>query len=248
MRSLHSVHFGERWKIRLNLPFKMHIPVVIHTGEGTDQAAADEIDQLIRWNLLRRELIGVHGVAMTPDQAKHFKALVWCPISNHFLLGSTANIGKIKQITPILFGTDSTLTGSWNVWDHIRTARLTGSLTDDELLQHISATPANIWGVNSGKIASGYDADIVVARIKDGHTIEHLFNTDPADILLVVHKGSIGLFDEILYSQLGDLPKDGFSKVAIDGRYKYICGDLPGLISEIKQYAPHLQFPVTTAN
>ncbi len=53
------------------------------------------------------------------------------------------------------------------------------------------------------------------------------------------------MFDESLYSQMGDMPKGKFSKIAIGGAYKYVYGDLPGLIKNIKAYDPDAQFPVT---
>jgi cytosine/adenosine deaminase-related metal-dependent hydrolase len=96
---------------------------MIHTGEGKDELAYKEIDELIHWNLLGKKLIGIHGVVMSEDQAKEFEALVWCPGSNYFLLNQTAQIDRLKKHTTILFGTDSTLTGNWNIWDHIRLAR-----------------------------------------------------------------------------------------------------------------------------
>lgn len=244
-QSLHSVHFEKRWKTKLNYPFKKKPPVVIHTGEGTDQLAVKEIDQLISWNLLNRKLIGVHGVAMNSNQAKKFEALVWCPESNFYLLGKTAQIDELKKNTTILFGTDSTLTGSWNVWEHIRIARKTGLLTDNELLAHFTTSPAKVWQINSGQITPGFDADLVVARLKsDQPQIDSFFSLNPADILLVIHKGEIRLFDEILYSQLGDMPKELFSKMAVNGSYKYVYGDLPALMMEISRHNSAVQFPV----
>jgi cytosine/adenosine deaminase-related metal-dependent hydrolase len=125
---IHSVKFEKRWKLKLNNPFKHRLPVVIHTGEGIDKPSHQEIDRLITWNILHRELIGVHGVAMSARQAKKFKALVWCPLSNYFLLGRTAPADQLKTSTTLLFGTDSTLTGSWDLWEHIRLARETSLL------------------------------------------------------------------------------------------------------------------------
>src|SRR6202007_1168364 len=109
---LHSVGFEKKWRLKLNNPFKQKLPVVIHTGEGTDRRANKEIDRLTGWNLLGRKLIGIHGVAMASHQAEKFRALVWCPQSNDFLLGKTAPVNRIEKYTDILFGTDSTLTGS----------------------------------------------------------------------------------------------------------------------------------------
>lgn len=248
-QSIHSVQFEKRWKSRLNHPFKKNIPVVIHAGEGTDQSAHDEIDRLINWNLLNRELIAVHGVAMTEKQAPHFLALVWCPQSNFYLLGQTANIGRLKKHVPILFGTDSTLTGDWNIWEHIRLACKTGLLTNAELLSSLATKPATIWQINTGSIAPGYDADIVVARAKDEKdTVNSLLSLNPADILLVLHKGEIRLFDASLHSQLSGIIMNKYSKIAINGAYKYVYGDLPGLIGNIRQYHAGVQFPVTVVN
>ena len=73
-------------------------------AKGSDKAAHGEIDELIKWNLLKKG-IGryAHAVAMTEDQAKKFKAIVWCPESNYFLLDKTAPVKKLKENTPILF-------------------------------------------------------------------------------------------------------------------------------------------------
>jgi len=244
---LHSVQFEKGWKAKLNHPLKKNVPVVIHTGEGTDKLAADEIDRLVSWNLLRRELVGIHGVAMNVKQARHFKALVWCPQSNYYLLGETAKINELKRHVPILFGTDSTLTGDWNIWKHLRQARETGLLTDDELLASLTVIPANTWSLPTGVIAPGYDADLVVARIKDEtHTRSSFFKLNPANLLLVLHKGHIRLFDESLYNQL-DIVKAHFSKIVMGDTYKYVYGNLPGLMAEIQQYYPGARFPVKAA-
>lgn len=246
-QSLHSVHFEKGWKGRLNHPFKKNIPVTIHTGEGTDNLAADEIDRLISWNLLRRELIGIHGVAMNAKQARRFKALVWCPQSNYYLLGKTAKINELKTHVPIIFGTDSTLTADWNIWEHISQARETGLLSDNELLASLTTTPAGIWNQPTGRIAVGYDADIIVARLKEAATpADSLFKLNPADLLLVLHKGHIRLFDESLYSQL-NIVKAHYSKIVIGDTYKYVYGNLPGLMAEIRQYHPGARFPVRAA-
>jgi len=59
---------------------------------------------LTKWNLLNRDVVGIHGVAMNAEQAKKFKALVWCPASNYFLLNKTADVNKLKNNTTICFG------------------------------------------------------------------------------------------------------------------------------------------------
>src|SRR5579859_431298 len=125
---LHSVRQEKNWKWKLNRPFVQPWPFVIHAGEGTNPEARREIDSLARWNFFKRKLIAIHGVAMNEGQAGSFSALVWCPKSNFFLLNQTADIPRLRQKTAVLFGTDSTLTASWNVWEQLRFARSLGML------------------------------------------------------------------------------------------------------------------------
>ncbi|MDB5002605.1 MAG: hypothetical protein JWQ34_830 [Mucilaginibacter sp.] len=239
--SIHSVQFEKRWKVKLNNPFKRRGPVVIHVGEGSDDSSNNEIDQLIRWNLLNKKLIGVHGVAMTEEQAKKFEALIWCPESNYFLLNKTAAADHLKKHTTILFGTDSTLTGNWNIWDHIRLARKTKMLTDTELYNSL-----HLGGSTSWQTTTNNEGTVVVVKKKDDETsLESFYATDPSDILLVVHNEHIRLFDASLLNQLNHINLNEFSQVYINGTCKYVQGDLPGLMKRIKEYYPEVVFPIT---
>lgn len=245
---LHSIQFEKKWKLKLNRIFSKRQPYVIHIGEGTDMAAQQEIDELIKWNLLKRKIIAVHGVAMNEQQAKHFDALVWCPASNYFLLNATAFIEKLKSKTTIIFGTDSTLTSSWNIWKHLRLAKKTNMMSNDELFNSVTSNAAAVWGFkDSGKTATGYVADIIVAKKrKDQNEFGSFYNINPDDILLILHKGEIRLFDETLREQLIDqnFTLGNFSRVNVNGAFKYVQGDLPKLIKEIKQHYPEANLPV----
>jgi cytosine/adenosine deaminase-related metal-dependent hydrolase len=244
---LHSVGFEPNWKWKLNNPARKGQPVVLHVGEGTDNDATREIDELIRWNLLRRPLVGIHGVAMTEPQASAFHALVWCPDSNYFLLGRTAPVDRLKDKVPILFGTDSTLTSSWNAWTQIRQAREAGLLSDTQLLDTLTTAPAAAWGLKDhGVLAPGNPADIVIARPKPGlNSIDAFFSLNPDDILLVLHNGHIRLFDPSLLESIteNELTVEDFQPVGPDG--KYVGGDLPGLMQEIRQHCPGIVFQDT---
>lgn len=241
---IHSVQFGKRWRLSLNNPLKKKLPVVIHTGEGKDLPAKKEVDRLIHWNLLKRNIIGVHGVSLTEQPAKKFRALVWCPESNYFLLDQTAAVNRLKEHTTLLFGTDSTLTGSWNIWDHIRLARKTKLLYERELYDTLTLNAAATWNLNGGELAEGRDADLVVAKMKKNDPSDAFFDLNPEDILLVIHKGRISLFDEELYPQLKNIDLDSYSRVYADGTCKYVRGNLPLLMQKIKEYYPGAVFPV----
>lgn len=246
-QNLHSVEYEKNWKWKLNNPLHLREDCVIHTGEGTSKRSADEIDLLIKYNLLKRNLIGVHGVSMNADQAKHFKALIWCPESNKILLDRHARIHDLKTHTTIVFGSDSTLTGSWNIWKHLRLARTLHQVTDEELLDMITDTPARLWNVNKGRLQPKKDADIVVLKKKNKFfSTGDIFGSNPEDILLVVHKGQIRLFDKSLLPQFRTLPVNLFryNQVNINEHTKFVEGNLPALIGEIRNYHPNIHFPV----
>jgi cytosine/adenosine deaminase-related metal-dependent hydrolase len=244
--SLHSVGFEKNWKWKLNRPFSLSRTIAIHTGEGTDESAKQEIDQVLAWNLFKRPLIGIHGVAMSEKQAQGFHALIWCPASNYFLLNRTARVDQLKKKLPILFGTDSTLTAGWNIWEQIRQARKEGQMTDQELLDTLTLAPAKAWGWKElGKIEAGRVADIVVARPKEGlRGMDAFYGLDPKDILLVLSEGKIRLFDPSLFKNLADtdLELGDFHQAGSSG--KYTQGDLPGLINAIRAYYPAASFPM----
>jgi len=222
--NLHSVGFEHNWRWKLNRPQKNSWPIVLHVGEGTDSTAHNEITQLIRWNLFQRPLIGIHGVAMTEKQATRFKALVWCPASNYFLLDQTAPIKRLSQHTPILFGTDSTLTAPWDAWAQIRMALR--EVEEKDLLPMLTTNPATAWGLRDrGKIEKGLRADLLITRNKSLPTLT------PDDILLVIHQGRIVLFDPILKNQI---PLTNRNQPTPHG--KYVAGDITSLIQEIKTY------------
>lgn len=243
-QSIHSVQFEKNWKKRLNNPMRAGQRAVIHVGEGTDDVAGNEINELIKWNLLGRKLIGVHGVAMNARQAKHFKAVVWCPESNYYLLNKTAPIDELKKQTTILFGTDSTLTGHWDIWQHIRLARKNALLTGDELYQALTSTAAETWKLNTGKIVAGFAADIVVAKARRKTGLMAFYDITPDDILMVMHKGEIRLFDESLYHQFNNTLTGHYSKIFTGAHFKYVQGDIQGLMNEIKRYKANANFPV----
>lgn len=240
--TLHSVRLQKYWKLKLNNPFVKSWPFVIHIGEGTNQSSHEEINELLRWNILKRKMVGIHGIAMKEKQANHFKALVWCPASNLFLQSATAAIDKLKTYTTILFGTDSTLSADWNIWSQLQLAQQTGLLTDNELWKALTINAAITWKLNSGMLEARKQADVVIAR---RNTTNNIFAFSPESILLVISKGRIVLFDEALLYQLrNERILKTFSKVFINNCCKYVKGEIPALIKTIKSYSPDIILPV----
>lgn len=247
-QSLHSVQLEKHWRYKLNNPLALRKTPAIHLGEGTNNDAHREINRYISNNIFNRKTVAIHGVAMDEAQAATFKALVWCPASNQFLLGRTADIDALKHLTPVVFGTDSALTASWNMWEQLRQASTVKRVTEQELLQMLTITPAALWGLQKhGALAEGMAADVVVAKQKvDKDGIPDLLNLNPEDILLVMQNGQIRLFDKTLYQPLIDQGFDmsHFSGIWVNGNRKYVEGNLPGLMTDIRRYHPTISFPV----
>ncbi len=245
--TLHSVHFDRYWRIRLLNPFAKKQPFVIHCGEGIDHTARQEIDRLIRANWWRRPVIGIHGVAMTVAQAQHFKALVWCPAANFFLLGQTAHVDALRKVVPVVFGTDSTLTASWDAWQQLRQARNTGLVSDEVLYNMVTTQAATVWGLTQrGTLLPGADADIVVARSQRKHTFhDSFFSVTPADIVLVIQNGIIRLYDKSLQTALADtLVQTDYDAIVADGQVKYVQKGIRQLIQTISTNHPDVKLPV----
>jgi cytosine/adenosine deaminase-related metal-dependent hydrolase len=248
-QSLHSVDREKNWRLKLNRLYRQKEPVVIHIGEGTDPLAGIEINRLLRWNLFNRDIIGIHGVAMNEKQASLLKALVWCPASNHFLLKKTAAIDFLKHRTTVLFGTDSTLTAPWNIWEQLRLARSESMMSDEELFNSLTISAAGIWRLpDRAGLTEDKRADIVVARGSDNENKwNRFYELNPEDLLLVVHCGNIRLFDKILFDQLKKEAslEARFSKIYINGSEKYVEGDVSSLVREIRRYNADTPFPIS---
>ncbi|MCW3087103.1 MAG: amidohydrolase family protein, partial [Sediminibacterium sp.] len=245
--SLHSVGFEKNWRWKLNKSRHGNKLVAIHIGEGTDQLAAKEIDSLLRWNFSRKRLIGIHGVAMTAVQAKAFRALVWCPASNFFLLNTTAKLNDLRPHVPVLFGSDATLTGDWNIWNQIRDARATRLLNDIELFESLTTAPATAWELKeTGSVREGFAADVVIARKKANTALDSFYRLHPEDLLLIVNRGEVKMFDASLYPQLF-AKAAGFSKVMLGQQVKFVSGDLHTLMNSITRHYPEVRWPAEIA-
>jgi cytosine/adenosine deaminase-related metal-dependent hydrolase len=230
--AIHSIGVDSRWRRRLNSPANRP-PFVLHIGEGTSSRSHREIERVIRWNLLRRDLIAVHAITMDAEQAARFRAVVWCPQSNQFLYGRTADVRSLKERTTVLFGTDSTLTADWNIWNHLRSARELGVLTSRELFEAVTRSAAEAWRrPNAGRLAPGSRADLVVAQKKTSDPWDAFFAVNPEDILLIVRNGIPILIDGSL--ELAPLSRQGW-RVGIGGSQKIIVENVPELMRNIRE-------------
>ena len=240
----HSIKLEKYWKLRINLLGVE--PVIIHIGEGIDNFSKEEIKTLIRWNLFKKKIIGVHAVSLQKENTKCFQAIIWCPVSNYFLFDKTADIHELKGETKIIFGTDSAVSAPGNIWQHLRFARKLKMLDDKSLFDSLTITPAEVWQLKSlGEIKENYNADLVLAKNKSSKNWDSFYSINPEDIILILKDGKIILWDEEIKNQLTFLnsQKRLFSKVLISGKLKYVAGNLKELFNSIHKYNSEIQFP-----
>ena len=183
-KDLHSPEFEHWWNWVIGRK-----PVVMHLAEGITDHSRRRALRYLRWNLWRRKVAGVHGVALRDRDFKRLSALVWCPGSNHFLFNRTADAGAAARRTALLFGTDSTLSAPGTLWDHLRAVR--GSVGDETLLAALTSTAQRFWKLPERR-------DYVVARRHHDDPWDSFFALTPEDILLVVKDGETVLADRQL--------------------------------------------------
>lgn len=204
-------------------------PVVAHLAEGVDEASRNRALALLRWNVLGRPVAGVHGVSLCGDDFASLAALIWCPASNHFLFGRTADVAQAQSHTRVLFGTDSTLSAPGTIWDHLRAAR--GLLGDEMILASLTTEAIRFWGR-----PKSYSADnFVLARRRAASALDSFFAITPADILLLVQEGEPVVIDS---SVIAEYPPLGFEALNCERARKYVKLPLKDMLQAAKHASP----------
>jgi len=102
-------------------------PWIIHLAEGVDQRAAGEFCRLDELGALGSNTVLVHGVGLNSADRRMLMnrgaGLIWCPSSNHFLLGGTADVADLAAAGWLALGTDSRLTGELDMLAELRWPR-----------------------------------------------------------------------------------------------------------------------------
>jgi cytosine/adenosine deaminase-related metal-dependent hydrolase len=148
------------------------VPFFVHLAEGIDTAAAAELTRLDELGCLGPNTLAVHGVAIDAAGFQRMvetnAGLVWCPASNVFLFGRTANVRHLLDAsngTPpaVALGSDSRLTGANDMLDELRAAHATRLASADELFDMVTVNAARMLRVrHAGRLIVGQPADLIV--------------------------------------------------------------------------------------
>ncbi|MBY3031161.1 amidohydrolase family protein [Rhizobium leguminosarum] len=178
-------------------------PFFYHLSEGTDADARQrffDLEYVPNTWAIESDLIPIHCVALQPGDFQRLNAaagMVWSPLSNLLLYGTTADVvaAKASQM-PIALGSDWSPSGSKNLLGELKIARMVsdhlgGLFSLEELARMVTSAPARMlgWHGQVGSIARGLKADLLVLEGTNADVYEQLLTTRENDVLAVVIDG-----------------------------------------------------------
>ncbi len=246
---------------------------LIHLAEGVNTSANKHFKALQvspdNWAITDK-LAGIHSVGLYPEDFKvmrdHNGSIIWSPMSNFLLYGTTADIKSAKKNELLIgMGSDWSASGSKNLLCELKVAHLfnknNGNLfTDEQLIRTVTTDAAKIlhWDKKIGSLEKGKKADLIVLRGKKGEPCTNLINSNEHQIILVVidgwprfgYKRFLGKFDVTLekvrigtYTRYMNLKNESENIIDIDVSFKdaqkkLIKGmrDLPQLAKQQEDY------------
>jgi cytosine/adenosine deaminase-related metal-dependent hydrolase len=169
-------------------------PWIIHAAEGVDEAASGELRLLSELGCLGSNTVLVHGVALQRAGAEQVLqrggALVWCPTSNDFLFGRTADVRPFSDCDRLALGSDSRLSGAGDLLDELRGAWATQQLSAESLVKAVTSNAANVLRLaDAGRLIPGAPADITVIRRQAADPFESVVAASRRDLHLTMVNG-----------------------------------------------------------
>lgn len=175
-------------------------PWFIHLAEGVDAVAATELSRLEELGAFGPNGVFVHGLGLGPaDVARVVErgaGVVWCPSSNLFMFGRTLDPALLATNGALALGTDSRLTGAFDLLSELRTAAANGALSPLAVLRLATSGAARLLRVpGAGGLAPSQRADLVVLRDPGGDPSAALLSASRADLRAVIRRGAPVLAD-----------------------------------------------------
>lgn len=220
----HSLEFSQDIAQRFRKTARSR-PFVLHLGEATDAAGAEEIFELDRRGLLDARTVIVHGVALDARGLallrKRGASLIACPISNLFTLGATLKRAVFSSGIPIALGTDSALTATGDLLDALRAAHEIWKLSAARLYRMVTSDAARILRLPDRP------ADFTIVRDTGRTPAEALLAARQIEMVIV--GGRIRLVSD----RLKKFAPPGAQAIHVEGRGRaWIDADLKTLYRE----------------
>lgn len=175
---------------------------IAHSAEGSDPKLRSEFQLLEDVDVVKPQLVAIHGTALNGDDFAVMKAgnssLVWSPFSNLWLYGATADVKTAFAAgVRLCLGSDWGPSGTRNVLWELKVADLWNKaqsvFTAEELVRMVTANPGSalsgVWPHPVGVVEQGALADLVVVRRSGADVYRNLIEATEADVRLVIIGG-----------------------------------------------------------
>jgi cytosine/adenosine deaminase-related metal-dependent hydrolase len=169
-------------------------PWLIHLAEGTDATAQSELVQLEQLGCLAANSVLIHGVGLRERDIDRViasgAAVVWCPSSNHALLGKSLDPRRLFAAGRLALGSDSRLSGARDLLEEMRGIAARRELNPRQLLGLVTTQAARILRLPAGgSLASGAPADLVIVEDRGGDERCGLVGIERSQIRAVARNG-----------------------------------------------------------
>ena len=207
-------------------------PWIIHLAEGTDAVAAAELAQLDGIGCLAANTVLVHAVGLSdPDIGRAIErgaSVVWCPASNMSLLGRTIDPGRLFTANRLALGSDSRISGGWDLLDELRVAAEQSDLAPADLLALVTTAASRVlaWP-EVGGLDPGQRADLLIVRDPGSDPYQALLDTRRSAIRAVV-RGGAPVITDLDFAEWFAVCGVGTVQVVLDGRPKLLARALLG--------------------
>ncbi len=204
-------------------------PWIIHAAEGTDAAAAAEFAQLKRWNCIGPKTVLVHGVGLgnaeMTDLLENGGGLVWCPSSNDFLLGKTADMAIMARARRVALGTDSRLSGGRDLLEEMKHAAGCHRACAEDLLRMVTVDAAALLRLpDAGELRPGAAADLIVLPKGSPEPLDGILSErSRIRLILLCGRAVIGNADMMPAFAAAKVP---WAAVRLDGKEKLMAKTL----------------------
>ncbi|UCF96543.1 MAG: amidohydrolase family protein [Spirochaetaceae bacterium] len=242
-----DLNWGDGIEIEHRRAVERGHPFITHLEEGFDAESQSGVDILENLNCLDEHDVLIHCIGFSDSDIRRVQAagasVAWCPASNMFMFNVTCKIRKmIAQGVNVCIGTDSTATGSVNLFEEIRFARevyrsMYGEELDAEtLLRMVTIHPAKAFWMQDkiGTVEEGKYADLLFIRPREDDPYEALVSARMEDIELIIQEGTPiygdGKFEELFHRRNCD-----YTTVQVRGRRMCVKGDPAGLLERIRR-------------
>lgn len=231
----HSLAFERN--IQKRFPKKSGKAFVVHSGEGIDSFAEQEIARLNSLDLMKENTVLIHAVAMSERNQKLIQeanaSIVWCPSSNQFMFNQTAPVNQLKSKIRVSLGTDSTMTGPATLLDEMKIALKTKMATPEEIYAMVTRIPAQVFDLPLPEIKIGSRANLWIAPKRHENYFENILSLSPSDISAVFVNGELRYGALFVATSLG---MKGYS-FPVFGLQKWTAYDVSALKKKITSKA-----------